>query len=107
MGLLSFSSSFEGGNLECVRVIDGVYYLFISPDINIKGHKQWFYFKVTAVIDITVSVVVHSFRKRESLYQKGQHPYGRRSGEGGLQAVHRKKCCLQDGSYQKKHGKKT
>ena len=26
--------------------------------------------------------MVHSFRKRESLYQKGQHPYGRRSGEG-------------------------
>jgi len=38
---------FEGGNLQkAVKVYEAEYDLILRPDINTRGHAQWFYFSI-------------------------------------------------------------
>jgi hypothetical protein len=88
---LRFESRFESGNLEQVVRVGSEYHLYIAVDTNTRGHRQWFYFTVTAPHSRKVTLVVHSFRKRLSLFQIGMRPYGKRreDGEEGWRAVGR------------------
>jgi cytosolic carboxypeptidase protein 2/3 len=61
----------------------------MAVDTNTRGHRQWFYFSVTAGLSRKVKMVVHAFRKKMSLFQIGMRPYGKRreEGEEGWKAV--------------------
>lgn len=44
---LVFESRFESGNLRrAVQVYEYEYDLILKPDVNTRGHTQWFYFSV-------------------------------------------------------------
>ena len=43
---LIFESRFESGNLRrSIQVYENEYDLIVKPDINTRGHTQWFYFR--------------------------------------------------------------
>lgn len=45
---LVFESRFESGNLRrAVQVYEHEYDLILKPDVNTRGHTQWFYFSVS------------------------------------------------------------
>lgn len=45
---LVFESRFEGGNLQrAVKVYEDEYDLILRPDINTRGHAQWFFFSMS------------------------------------------------------------
>ena len=44
---LIFESRFESGNLRrAIQIYPGEYDLILRPDINTRGHTQWYYFSV-------------------------------------------------------------
>lgn len=45
------------------------------PDTNTKGHRQWFYFTVCSAKEKKVRFIIHGFKKKLSLFQKGMKPY--------------------------------
>ena len=48
------------------------YDLYMRPDTNVRGHHQWFYFKVTSRRKLgTVKFNIVNFTKRRSLYESG------------------------------------
>jgi murein tripeptide amidase MpaA len=53
----------------------------MAGDTNTRGHRQWFYFSLTSPATQTLTLIVHSFRKRMSLFQIGMRPYGKRREE--------------------------
>ena len=79
---MRFESRFESGNLEHAVRMGSEYHLYMSVDTNTRGHRQWFYFTVTAPHARKVTLVVFSFRKRLSLFQIGMRPYGKCRNEG-------------------------
>ena len=70
---LQFESTFESGNLDRVVMIsENEYDLYMRPDTNIRGHHQWFYFKVTSRSKAgPVKFNILNFTKRASLYESG------------------------------------
>lgn len=50
----------------------------MAVDTNTHGHRQWFYFTATAPKNQIVTLTVHSFKKKMSLFQIGMRPYGKR-----------------------------
>ena len=70
---LHFDASFESGNLDRVVMIsENEYDLYMRPDTNIRGHHQWFYFKVTSKSKVgPVKFNILNFTKRASLYESG------------------------------------
>lgn len=72
----SFSSDFEGGNLDAaIRVRQNEYDLFMRSDSNTRGHCNWFFFKVKASKKGTVKLNICNMNKKTDLYSKGLRPY--------------------------------
>eukprot|EP00948_MAST-09A_sp_MAST-9A-sp1_P003717 g3717.t1 len=73
---LLFESRFESGNLRrAIQISDFEYDLVAKPDINTRGHTQWYYFQVRN----TRKGVKYKFNminllKPDSLYNQGMRP---------------------------------
>ena len=70
---LVFESRFESGNLRrAIQVYDNEYDLIIKPDINTRGHTQWFYFRVKNTRKKTkYKFNMINLYKADSLYNRG------------------------------------
>ena len=73
---LVFDSRFESGNLRrAIQVYGYEYDLILRPDINTRGHTQWFYFSVGNTRKGTkYKINIINLCKDESLYQEGMLP---------------------------------
>ena len=73
---LVFESRFESGNLRrAIQVYPGEYDLIIKPDINTRGHTQWFYFSVSNVKKgRKYKFNCINLYKGDSLYNRGMQP---------------------------------
>ena len=73
---LVFESRFESGNLRrAIQVYDNEYDLIIKPDINTRGHTQWFYFSVANTRKKTkYKFNMINLYKADSLYNRGMQP---------------------------------
>lgn len=73
---LQFESRFESGNLRAaVRVGPTEYELMLEPDTNTLGHTQWFYFRVTGMVEgVRYSFHVMNLEKPASLFNQGMRP---------------------------------
>ena len=73
---LVFESRFESGNLRrAIQVYDNEYDLIIKPDINTRGHTQWFYFsreKHSQKTKYKFNMI--NLYKADSLYNRGMQP---------------------------------
>ena len=58
--------------------INNEYHLYLTPDTNTKGHRQWFYFTVSTYKTLKIRFVIHHFKKKLSLFQSGMKPYGKK-----------------------------
>jgi len=71
---LSFSSSFECGNLEiagCER--RGSYSLLLAHDVNTQGYTHWFYFAVKGgTVGQSVTFNILNMSKAKSLFEGGR-----------------------------------
>lgn len=109
---LVFESRMESGNLRrAVQVYPHEYDLILSPDVNTRGHTQWFYFSVSNTRrGVPVKFNVVNLVKGDSLYLDGMRPlvFSERAnaGEGrGWERAGEDVCYYQnnirrrDGSY--------
>ena len=73
---LVFNSRFESGNLRrAIKVYDYEYDLILRPDLNTRGHTQWFYFSVSNTRrNQSYKLNIINLCKEESLYQEGMRP---------------------------------
>ena len=73
---LVFESRMESGNLRrAVQVYPHEYDLILSPDVNTRGHTQWFYFSVSNTRrGVPVKFNVVNLVKGDSLYIDGMRP---------------------------------
>ena len=78
---LSFESRFESGNLRrAVQVSATEYDLILRPDLNTRGHTQWFYFGfANATRGATYKFNILNCAKPDSLFNMGMqvapHPH--------------------------------
>ena len=70
---LVFESRFESGNLRrAIQVYADEYDLILRPDINTRGHTQWFYFSIANTrAGKKYKLNIINLVKRESLFQNG------------------------------------
>ena len=74
--LLTFDSTFEGGNLDAVmKVGEKEYELLMRVDSNTRGHLSWYNFKVTAETSTTIKLSIINFTKLKTLYSSGMQPF--------------------------------
>jgi len=94
---LVFESRFECGNLRrAVQVQQYEYDLVLQPDINTKGHTQWFYFAVSNTrAGQAYRFNIVNLLKNDSLYNHGMLPLVH--SERRLQAEVRCDCTLVGG----------
>ena len=73
---LVLNSRFESGNLRrAIKVYDYEYDLILRPDLNTRGHTQWFYFSVSNTRrNQSYKLNIINLCKDESLYQEGMRP---------------------------------
>ena len=73
---LIFESRFESGNLRrAIQIYEREYDLIIKPDINTRGHTQWFYFAVSNVrAGKKYKFNCINLYKGDSLYNRGMQP---------------------------------
>lgn len=73
---LVFESRMESGNLRrAIQVYPHEYDLILRPDINTRGHTQWFYFSVSNTRrNIPYKLNVINLVKGDSLYLEGMQP---------------------------------
>eukprot|EP00002_Diphylleia_rotans_P039288 TRINITY_DN9084_c0_g1_i2.p1 TRINITY_DN9084_c0_g1~~TRINITY_DN9084_c0_g1_i2.p1 ORF type:complete len:864 (-),score=127.11 TRINITY_DN9084_c0_g1_i2:132-2723(-) len=73
---LKFESRFESGNLlRVVQVYDCEYDLVLQPDINTRGHTQWFFFSVENTRkDKTYQFNIINLEKPNSQFNYGMMP---------------------------------
>ena len=73
---LVFESRFESGNLRrSIQVYENEYDLIVKPDINTRGHTQWFYFSVSNTRrGVPVKFNLINMYKSDSLYNRGMKP---------------------------------
>jgi len=73
---LVFESRMESGNLRrAIQVYPHEYDLILRPDINTRGHTQWFYFTVSNTRrNIPYKFNVINLVKGDSLYLDGMQP---------------------------------
>ncbi|KAJ9508020.1 hypothetical protein QJQ45_021355, partial [Haematococcus lacustris] len=93
---LVFESRFESGNLRrAIQVHPDEYDLVLRPDVNTRGHTQWFFFALSntrAGAHYKLNLI--NLVKDDSLYQEGMQPLvhsaaaQRDSGRGWHRAGH-------------------
>ncbi|GIL75186.1 hypothetical protein Vretimale_7859 [Volvox reticuliferus] len=73
---LVFESRYESGNLRrAVQVYPYEYDLILRPDINTRGHTQWFFFSVTNTrAGCRYKFNIINLLKEDSLYNDGMRP---------------------------------
>ncbi|KAK3260044.1 hypothetical protein CYMTET_30984, partial [Cymbomonas tetramitiformis] len=73
---LVFESRFESGNLRrAIQVYEDEYDLILRPDINTRGHTQWFYFAVSNTRrNKKYKLNIINMVKSDSQYQAGMLP---------------------------------
>lgn len=73
---LIFESRFESGNLRrAIQVYEYEYDLILRPDINTRGHTQWYYFRIENMIPGRMyKFNVINLTKPDSLYNYGMRP---------------------------------
>ncbi|GFR47481.1 hypothetical protein Agub_g9210, partial [Astrephomene gubernaculifera] len=73
---LVFESRYESGNLRrAIQVYPYEYDLILRPDINTRGHTQWFYFAVSNTrAGCRYKFNIINLLKEESLYNLGMQP---------------------------------
>lgn len=73
---LLFESRFECGNLRrAIQVYEYEYDLILRPDINTRGHTQWYYFRCRNMIPgRKYKFNVINLTKPDSLYNYGMQP---------------------------------
>ena len=74
--MLVFESRFESGNLRrAVQVSSYEYDLILRPDLNTRGHTQWFYFAfANAKRGVTYKFNILNCVKPDSLFNSGLQP---------------------------------
>ena len=72
---LVFESRMESGNTPRGASVPARYSLILSPDVNTRGHTQWFYFSVSNTRrGVPVKFNVVNLVKGDSLYIDGMRP---------------------------------
>jgi hypothetical protein len=83
---LVFESRFESGNLRrAIQVYEYEYDMILRPDINTRGHTQWYYFRIHNMIPGRMyKFNVINLVKPDSLYNYGMRPlvYSAKEAEG-------------------------
>lgn len=77
----SLCSHFKRTAIPCtdderlMQVYDYEYDLILRPDINTRGHTQWFYFSVSNTVhNVPYKFNIINMVKSDSLYQDGMQP---------------------------------
>eukprot|EP00951_Prasinocladus_malaysianus_P015037 scaffold114820_cov55-Prasinocladus_malaysianus.AAC.3 len=61
--------------MGCIQVYDDEYDLILRPDINTRGHTQWFYFSVANTRRANkIKFNIINLMKEDSLYSDGMQP---------------------------------
>eukprot|EP00741_Cyanophora_paradoxa_P005167 tig00000863_g5009.t1 len=85
---LLFESRFESGNLRrAIQIYPEEYDLILRPDINTRGHTQWYYFQIkNARKGVKYKFNVINMVKSDSLYNQGMRPlfYSERMAQQGV-----------------------
>jgi hypothetical protein len=86
---LVFESRFESGNLRrAVQVSAFEYDLILRPDLNTRGHTQWFYFAVAnAQRGVTYKFNILNMVKPDSLFNFGMQPLVYSTQEAALRGT--------------------
>lgn len=73
---LVFESRFESGNLRrAIQVYPFEYDLVLHPDVNTRGHTQWFFFSVSNTrAGVPYKFNIINLMKDDSLYNDGMLP---------------------------------
>jgi|EP01047_Picozoa_sp_COSAG01_P020674 hypothetical protein len=73
---VSFESRFECGNLRrAIQVYEYEYDLILRPDINTRGHTQWYYFRCRNMMPgRAYKFNIINLTKPDSLYNYGMRP---------------------------------
>ena len=73
---LIFESRFESGNLRrAIQIYQGEYDLILRPDINTRGHTQWYYFSVSNMRKgRKYKLNIINMMKPDSVYNQGLRP---------------------------------
>mmetsp|Transcript_18907 Transcript_18907/g.62144 ORF Transcript_18907/g.62144 Transcript_18907/m.62144 type:complete len:711 (-) Transcript_18907:2680-4812(-) len=84
---LIFESRFESGNLRrAIQIFSYEYDLILRPDINTRGHTQWFYFSVKNMKrGRRYKFNIINMMKPDSVYNQGLRPlvYSEKEAEKG------------------------
>lgn len=84
--VISFSSTFESGNLDMVvEAKPTEYHLYLRPDTNVIRPCQWFNFKCKCSMpDTTITFKICNL-KETSLYEQGLRPYVKEENRDWMQ----------------------
>lgn len=82
---LVFESRFESGNLRrAIQIYPSEYDLILRPDINTRGHTQWYYFSISNMRrGRRYKFNIINMQKPDSVYNQGLRPllYSQRQAE--------------------------
>jgi hypothetical protein len=86
---LIFESRFESGNLRrAIQIYPGEYDLILRPDINTRGHTQWYYFSVSNMRKgRKYKFNIINMMKPDSVYNQGLRPLVYSNREAELKGV--------------------
>jgi len=84
-----FESRFESGNLRrAIQIYPGEYDLILRPDINTRGHTQWYYFSVRNMRKgRKYKFNIINMMKPDSVYNQGLRPLAYSNTEAETQGV--------------------
>lgn len=86
---LVFESRFETGNLRrAIQVYDYEYDIIVKPDVNTRGHTQWFYFSVKNMRrGVKYKLNLINMLKPDSLFNHGMQPCVRSDKMAALHGI--------------------
>ena len=108
---LVFESRFESGNLRrSIQVYQNEYDLILRPDINTRGHTQWYFFSMSNTRrNRQYKINIINMCKDESLYHLGMQPliYSEKDATAMGRFWHRagENVCYYQNNIKRKNGK--
>ena len=108
---LVFESRFESGNLRrAIQVYNTEYDLILRPDINTRGHTQWYFFSISNTRkNVHYKINIINMQKDESLYHIGMQPiiYSEKAAAADGRHWHRSghNVCYYQNNIKRKNGK--